>query len=68
LSPRIAPASGAERAIGKARNRSNTPVATSWLSIMPVPRVANVTDSTMMPGSEYSRYWCVLPASCPPNT
>ncbi len=37
MSPRTAPASGAQRAIGRLRNRSKTPVAMSWLSIRPVP-------------------------------
>jgi len=68
MSPRIAPASGAQRAIGSDWNRSNTPVATSWLSIMPVPSVANTTESTRIPGSENCRYWCVPPAIDPPNT
>ncbi len=38
------------------------------LSIMPVPRVANTTDRTKMPGSENCRYWCVPPAIAPPKT
>ena len=46
------PARGAQRAIGRLRNRSKTPVVMSWLSIMPVPSVANTTLSTKIPGSE----------------
>ena len=52
MSPSTAPARGAQRAIGRLRNRSKTPVVMSWLSIMPVPSVANTTLSTRIPGSE----------------
>ena len=51
----IAPASGAQRAIGSDRNRSKTPVVMSALSIIPVPMVANTTLSTRMPGSSVCR-------------
>src|ERR1700742_3627443 len=67
-SPGMAPARGAQRTIGSARNRSKTPVLLSWLSIMPVPNVAKTTESTRMRGSPCCRYLWVLPASAPPNT
>ena len=51
MSPRIAPASGAQRAIGRLRKRSKTPLAMSWLSIRPVPRVANTTSCTSSPAA-----------------
>ena len=69
MSPRTAPASGAERAMGRLRKRSKTPLEMSWLSMSPVPRVANTTVITSSPGSSYCRYSCVLPcAMAPPNT
>ena len=55
MSPRTAPASGAQRAIGRLRNRSKTPLVMSWLSMSPVPRVANTTVMTSSPGSSYCR-------------
>src|SRR5260370_1399577 len=68
MSPRTAPASGAQRAIGRLQNRSKTPVAMSWLSIRPVPSVANTTLRTRIPGRENCRYLCVPPAMAPPKT
>jgi hypothetical protein len=68
MSPSTAPASGAHRAIGRLRNRSNTPVEMSLLSISPVPTVPKITVMTRMPGSADCRYLCVLPAIAPPNT
>jgi len=69
MSPSTAPASGAQRAMGRLRNRSKTPVVMSWLSISPVPKVANTTLMTSSPGSSNCRYACVLPcAMAPPNT
>ncbi len=54
-SPRSAPASGAQRAIGKLRKRSKTPALMSWLSISPVPSMAKSTLCTSKPGSAYCR-------------
>jgi len=55
MSPVTAPASGAQRAIGRLRNRSKTPLEMSWLSMSPVPSVANTTVITSSPGSSYCR-------------
>ena len=49
MSPSTAPASGAQRAIGRLRNRSKTPLEMSWLSISPVPKVANTTVMHQQP-------------------
>ena len=45
-----------QRAIGRLRNRSNTPPAMSWFSIRPVPMVAKTTVITSRPGSLNCRY------------
>ena len=51
----IEPVSGADREIGRLRNRSKIPLVTSVFSPMPVPMLANSTVITMMPGSTYCR-------------
>ena len=51
----IVPVSGADREIGRLRNRSKIPLLTSVFSPMPVPMLANSTVITMMPGSTYWR-------------
>ncbi len=46
-----APTRGAERAIGRLRNLSKTPLAMSLLSATPMPPVANIRVCTRMPGT-----------------
>ena len=50
MSPMMAPAIGAERPMGSARNRSVMPLATSVFSPMPAPMLTNRTAITGMPG------------------
>jgi len=64
----IRPASGAERAMGRLRNRSNTPLLKSLFSAIAVFSVRNIAFCTMMPASPYSRYARGEPATAPPNT
>ncbi len=69
-SPSTAPTSGADREIGRLRNRSNTPLAKSSFSPTPVPMVANMMLCASRPGSTNCRY-CRQPPSpaiAPPNT
>jgi hypothetical protein len=54
-SPMIVPVSGADREMGRLRNRSKMPLVTSVFRPIPVPMLANTTVITMMPGSTYCR-------------
>jgi hypothetical protein len=51
----IVPVSGADREMGRLRNRSKMPLVTSVFRPTPVPMLANSTVITMMPGSTYSK-------------
>jgi hypothetical protein len=55
VSPRTAPVSGDERAIGRLRNRSNTPLWMSSLKAVPRFMVANMAICATSPGSNSSR-------------
>ena len=67
-SARIAPTSGALRAIGRLRKRSKMPVCRSSASPTPVPADANTIVCTSTPGSASCRYASGLPEIAPPNT
>lgn len=64
----IRPISGADRAIGRLRSRSKTPLVRSVLSAIAVYMVMNRVFCTMIPGSAYFRYASGDPAICPPST
>ena len=55
VSPITAPISGADRAIGRLRNRSNTPLRMSSHSAVPRPIEANIAIWATRPGSSCSR-------------
>ena len=55
VSPSTAPISGDDRAIGRLRNRSNTPLWMSSHSAVPRPMVANMAICATSPGSSTSR-------------
>ncbi len=67
MSARTAPMSGADLAIGMARNRSNTPLETSVFSCTPAVMLACRMFITSTPGTSICRYASVFPASAPPN-
>ena len=64
----IRPASGAHRASGSERRRSNTPFVRSVLRPRPTYIVTNSMFITMIPGRANVRYSPVDPAMAPPNT
>jgi hypothetical protein len=64
----IRPASGAERAIGRLRKRSNTPLVRSAFSATPVFMVRNSAFWLMMPARPNWRYAFGEPAMAPPKT
>ena len=55
VSPSTAPTSGDERAMGRLRNRSNTPLWMSSHSAVPSPIEANMAIWPTRPGSSCSR-------------
>src|SRR5476649_1396002 len=67
ISPRTAPNSGAERAIGSDRNRSKMPFWMSVFRFTPMVREVNMMVGTMMPGRANSTYLPVEPAMAPPK-
>ena len=70
LSPRVRPASTAERAMGRERNRSIMPLERSSASPTPVWVEPNTTVCTKMPGIRKSMYFTPVgsPLMAPPNT
>jgi hypothetical protein len=62
------PASGAERAMGRLRKRSNTPLVMSVFSAMPAFMVRNRAFWVMMPARPNWRYAWGDPAMAPPKT
>ncbi len=64
----MAPTSGADRPIGRLRNRSKIPVLRSSASATPVPADAKTKVCTSTPGRANCRYVCVSPEIAPPNT
>ena len=67
MSPSRAPAIGAARQMGSARNRSVIPLATSLFSPIPAYMVTSRTAITRVPGRMKVRYRPGEPASAPPN-
>jgi hypothetical protein len=55
VSPSTVPTRGADRAIGRLRNRSNTPLWMSSHSAVPSPMVKNMAIWATSPGSSSSR-------------